>query len=268
MELGAKLKQARLEAGLSQRQLCGEKITRNMLSLIENGAAKPSMDTLRYLAERLGRSVSYFLEEDAVLLPNQKVMELARQSWKQGCGEAVLRVLVDFQEPDPIFDGEKRLLEHLARLGIAREALKAGRAVYAGSRLDEMDILDTDYCAEALARQRLLLLAKAYPKTRAGICASLPSLDEELLLRAENALEQGDPERSGALLDAAEERDDPHWNYLRGEVYLARERYAEAARCYHRAEAQYPQKTAARLEQCYRELEDYKQAYFYACKQK
>ena len=32
MELGEKLKQARLEAGLSQRQLCGEEITRNMLS--------------------------------------------------------------------------------------------------------------------------------------------------------------------------------------------------------------------------------------------
>ena len=35
MELGEKLKQARLETGLSQRQLCGEEITRNMLSLIE-----------------------------------------------------------------------------------------------------------------------------------------------------------------------------------------------------------------------------------------
>ena len=53
MELGQLLKQARLEAGLTQRQLCGGKITRNMLSQIENGSAKPSMDTLRYLAERL-----------------------------------------------------------------------------------------------------------------------------------------------------------------------------------------------------------------------
>ena len=34
MELGEKLLQARQEAGLSQRQLCGDVITRNMLSLI------------------------------------------------------------------------------------------------------------------------------------------------------------------------------------------------------------------------------------------
>ena len=46
MSLGEKLRQARLEAGLSQRALCGEEITRNMLSRIENGAAQPSMRTL------------------------------------------------------------------------------------------------------------------------------------------------------------------------------------------------------------------------------
>ena len=53
MELGEKLRQARLEAGLSQRQLCGEDITRNMLSQIEHGSAKPSMKTLQvYQGER------------------------------------------------------------------------------------------------------------------------------------------------------------------------------------------------------------------------
>ena len=71
-----------------------------------------------------------------------------------------------------------------------------------------------------------------------------------------------------ALLDAAEEQENPEWNFLRGEVYLAGHQYAQAAQCYHRAEEAYPDRTAARLEQCYRELEDYKQAYFYACKQK
>ena len=60
MELGKRLRQARLEQGISQRQLCGEMITRKMQSQIENGSARPSMDTLRYLAQRLGRPVSYF----------------------------------------------------------------------------------------------------------------------------------------------------------------------------------------------------------------
>ena len=61
MEMGELLRQARLEAGLTQRELCGERITRNMLSQIENGAARPSMATLQYLADALGKPVSYFL---------------------------------------------------------------------------------------------------------------------------------------------------------------------------------------------------------------
>ena len=53
MELGEKLRQARLEAGLSQRQLCGERITRNMLSQIEHGSARPSMDPSKNLATQV-----------------------------------------------------------------------------------------------------------------------------------------------------------------------------------------------------------------------
>ena len=84
MELGEKLRQARIEAGLTQRQLCGEEITRNMLSLIENGSAKPSMGTLTYLAGRLGKPVSFFLDEAAVVSPNREVMESARRLYDAG----------------------------------------------------------------------------------------------------------------------------------------------------------------------------------------
>ena len=60
MGLGEKLRLARQEAGLSQRALCGGEITRNMLSQIEHGTARPSMKTLQYLATRLGKPVSTF----------------------------------------------------------------------------------------------------------------------------------------------------------------------------------------------------------------
>ena len=69
MELGKRIFQARLEAGMSQRQLCGDTVTRNMLSLIENGSAQPSMDTLRIFAQRLGKPMSFFLQLQCVKLP-------------------------------------------------------------------------------------------------------------------------------------------------------------------------------------------------------
>ena len=79
MELGQRLRQARLEAGLSQRQLCGEVITRNMLSQIENGSARPSMETLRYLASRLGKPISFFLEEHRTKAASHRPGRLLRQ---------------------------------------------------------------------------------------------------------------------------------------------------------------------------------------------
>ena len=84
MELGEKIRQARQARGLSQRQLCGEDITRNMLSLIENGSARPSMNTLKILAARLGKPVSFFLEEDALASPNRETMERLHESWDAG----------------------------------------------------------------------------------------------------------------------------------------------------------------------------------------
>mgnify|MGYP002509001940 CR=1 FL=1 len=66
MTLGQKLRQAREEAGLSQRQPAGTEMTRDMLSQLEHDTARPSMRSLCYLAGRLGKSVSYFLEDGTV----------------------------------------------------------------------------------------------------------------------------------------------------------------------------------------------------------
>ena len=268
MTLGEKIKQARLEAGLSQRQLCGEEVTRNMLSQIENGAAKPSMATLSYFAARLGKPVSYFLEEDAILSPNQEVMTRARTAVLEGAGQTALKILEDYRQPDATFDAEFQLLSRLGALDAAEQAIRNGQYPYAADILEKLDVMQDGYCADSLEKQRLLLLAAARPQLRHEICAKLPSLDGELLLRARDALDRGELDRCNHLLEAAEDHNDAQWNFLRGELYLSRQQFAEAAVCYHKAEVSYPEKCAVRLERCYRELEDFKQAYHYACKQR
>lgn len=267
MELGARLRQARLEAGLSQRQLCGETITRNMLSLIEHGSAKPSMSTLQYLASRLGKPVSYFLEEQAVLSPNQEVMAQAREAYEKGDSAAARRALADYRGSDAMFDREKDLLWCLAALDGAEQALAEGRDRYAAELLYQAERTE-GYASRELERRRLLLLAKASPEDGAQIVPRLPSLDDELLLRAEAALKAGMPERCAQLLGATEDQNCPAWNLLRGDACYAQGDYRAAAKCYHKAEDGYPTETAPKLESCYQKLEDYKMAYFYACKQK
>lgn len=264
MELGEKLRAARLEAGLTQRQLCGDEITRNMLSQIENGSAKPSMKTLQYLAAQLGKSVSFFLEEEAVLSPNRQVMENARRYYDAGCFSEAMEALEGYQSADPVYDREKQLLHTLLCLKLAELAIKENRRIYARELLNRMELAGS-YCEEELLRRSLLLWGQTGAD---AVSRLLPSLDEELLLRAGEAFRGGDLQRAACLLDAAEDQKDPAWNLLRGQIYLAKTQYAAAAACLHRAEKTYPKEVWFRLEHCYRELEDYKRAYEYACKQK
>lgn len=59
-KLGERIRELRIRLGITQKELAGDRITRNMLSLIESGNASPSVSTLLYIAERLGTSAGYF----------------------------------------------------------------------------------------------------------------------------------------------------------------------------------------------------------------
>ena len=263
MELGQRIKEARLEKGLSQRELCGNMITRNMLSLIENGSARPSMDTLRYLARALEKPMSYFLGE-VVISPNQTLILDARNL----SGEQVIRTLQNYQTPDPVFDPERYLLEALTCLDLAQEAIGQKKQVYALTLLERAQAAGekTPYYTQTLRRRKLLLQFQAGVDAQ-SLAVRLPDLESELLLRAQAALDGADPEKAAAFLEAATTRE-PYWYYLRGEAFFANAQYGQAAESYLQAENWLPQKVYARLEQCYKALGDYKNAYEYACKQR
>ena len=260
MELGQKLKEARLELGLSQRQLCGEVITRNMLSLIENGSASPSMETLRYLAGKLGKSMSYFLEEETVMSTNMTIMFQARQAFEQKDYGHALKCLEEYKAPDRVFDPEEALLRCLTLLNLAQEAISRGKAPYALELLERASVAgeQTPYYTKELERRRLLLRAEVTP-------TELPVDDRELLLRAEIALNQGKTEEAARYLEATQLRSGGYWNYLRGQAYLGVGEYTKAKNCLEIAWDYNPKNCATYLEQCCRELEDYKGAYRYAC---
>ena len=232
MELAEKLKNARLEAGLSQRQLCGDTITRNMLSQIENGTARPSMQTLRFLAARLGKPVSYFLEEEAVLQPNSRCMEAARNAWASADAAGVLQALETWQ-PDSTTEQEKCLLQTLAAMTLAEEAIARDRKPYAVSLLRPLLTAEGIYITPALRQQIACLLAQA------GEPVTLPSPDALLLLHARQALERDDAQRATGLLCAVEKQS-PRWALLRGKAALLSEDFSAAMDLLKQAEPDYP----------------------------
>jgi tetratricopeptide (TPR) repeat protein len=60
--IGQRIRAARLQRGLSQRELAGERFTGQYVSSLERGAVKPSMAALNYLAERLHTSARELLD--------------------------------------------------------------------------------------------------------------------------------------------------------------------------------------------------------------
>lgn len=82
--LGEKIRALRTQKGITQKELAGEKITRNMLSLIESGNASPSVSTLLYIAERLDTPVGYFFstsEADEGRFFKMSIIEKLKQNF-------------------------------------------------------------------------------------------------------------------------------------------------------------------------------------------
>ena len=257
MDLGARIKAARVEAGLSQRQLCGEHITRNMLSQIENGSARPSMKTLGYLAEQLGKPISYFLEEQAAVLPNLQSITDARTAFALGDLDGMRRALDAFREPDEHFFEERQMLEYHWHIKKAKQAIGAGMTPYGVKLLHRALELDGLYITAELRYRCRVLLGMA------GENIPLECDEDALLVRARQC---ADPKRRLEILAASENKDCPQWNLLQADALFEEKRYQEAAKAYAMTEENL--EVCKRLETCYRELGDYKKAYEYACKQR
>ncbi len=76
--LGERIRKLRKQQKLTLEALAGNELTKGMLSLIENNKANPSMESLSYIAERLGVEVSELLEE----VSTQELREVLEQAEK------------------------------------------------------------------------------------------------------------------------------------------------------------------------------------------
>ncbi len=86
-QIGERVKRLRVSYGMTQSELSGSYMTRNMLSRIENGAALPSLPTVVYLAERLKVNPAYFLSEKEDFLSMKKETRLTEIRRIFGSGE-------------------------------------------------------------------------------------------------------------------------------------------------------------------------------------
>ncbi|MDG5471129.1 helix-turn-helix transcriptional regulator [Jeotgalibacillus sp. ET6] len=78
-ELGERIKELRKEKGMTLVEVAGDQLTKGMLSLIENGKAKPSMESLAHIARQLGVDVHLLLEERSTEEIKQLLVQIEDQ---------------------------------------------------------------------------------------------------------------------------------------------------------------------------------------------
>lgn len=66
INIGEKIKQLRKERKMTLVQVAGDKLSKGMLSLIENGKAQPSMESLQHIARQLNVDVSELMQSKDV----------------------------------------------------------------------------------------------------------------------------------------------------------------------------------------------------------
>ena len=135
LNIGEKIKQLRLSKLMTQTELAGAQITRNMLSSIEHGTALPSLPTAIYLAERLNVPVGYLLagEDEAFFYRKMTHIGNIRRAFAAGDHAGCLSLLSVFGAER---DDELALIGAECEYGLAREALAAGRLRPAVAALD------------------------------------------------------------------------------------------------------------------------------------
>ena len=114
MNIGAKIKNLRKQKGISQSELSGSVITRNMLSQIETGKAMPSLATLIYISSVLDTPIEYLVsdKEDAFPFLKNNAIDKIKKEFKIGIafgsggakGVAHLGALKAFEEEGISFD--------------------------------------------------------------------------------------------------------------------------------------------------------------------
>ena len=286
MTLGQKIKQARIDKGFTQKELVGSHITRNMLSKIENDSATPSVKTLEYLAGRLGLSTAYLMS-DLTLSDGTSPdgLDDMRKAYKEGRFEDCIALLQNSQTAGTTDEGY--LLRSLADLAAARNALSAldferakyfadsadyynKQGLYYSAEIDaEMSLILAE-CANVLAPEEFEENAREYLRSIEEISFS----ERFELAKAENLCLTGKHAEAEAVLKNLPEPDSSEMQakkeYIAGMIAAASGNLEKARDCYLNAEklGMHSKALYSALENCFKELEDYKSAYHYAVMQK
>lgn len=285
MNIGEKIKKLRLEKFMTQAELAGNQITRNMLSLIEKGKADPSLQTLLYLADKLNVSAGYLLaeEEETVFFRKAERISEIRLAYARGnyriCLDLCRRLAASVGEDD-----ELNFLMAKSALEVAKEVFFADRLHEACTMLDEsaMYAARTSYDAGHLRAEAALYFdylenlspsfVSEYIDEPCEAYGYLPTGDEFCrYMMALKAIEEGDEHFLNRYFDGAKDAELPLVKHImalgcmaKGEYELAANHLNDILRSDVSVSGAVLYYVFGNLEDCCRKLENQKNAKLYA----
>lgn len=278
MQIGEKIKTLRMSKLMTQSDLAGDRITRNMLSSIEHGTALPSLPTALYLAERLGVPVGYLLAEDGDELAYRKMNAISniKKALASGDYAGALALLSATDKTGE--DDELALICAQCEYGLAVGALISGRLRVAAAGLDRAllasrsTIYDTDWL-----RARIAVLFRYLATVSPTLLSDVLDVDEVDTARSFGdelceyvlALEAMEQDQLSDVITYIERRADSLYAVrLRALLLMREERFVEAERALEQLLAKDELtfglllfEVFGDLETCYRRNNDYKRAY-------
>lgn len=119
-ELGRRLREARLAKKMTQSEVVGNFITRNMLSQIESGTAMPSMKTLEFLSGVLEVPMERLIaEQDEPACTQPALAQL--QAVKKMLAEGKYKEILAAEDLSGLLEDEFQAIRSIASLRIAED---------------------------------------------------------------------------------------------------------------------------------------------------
>jgi len=284
MNIGERIRELRISKLMTQADLAGDRITRNMLSCIENGSANPSLSTIVYIAGRLGVPAGFLLAEQGDEMAYRKMSNLSNIKKAYTTGDVQsCRSLCLSGCPEP--DDEISLLLANCDAGIAVEKFWSGKLRSSCRFFDEaLSYAEkTIYSTDAVEAE-----IRVYFRYMERISHTLYSdlLDEEKVLSVTSntvlsqyldalcALDNGDTSVADHLIDKLANSSESSFfkAHLQSKLLIVAKNYKQAQKALQQLlqDGDMPLNkielytVLEDLEICCRENEDYKNAYRYA----
>ena len=273
--LGNRIRDRRKQQKLSQADVCGSYITRNMLSRIENGNAHPSLDTLLFLSEKLNTPIEYFTCKDDTTEALYKRIENLKEIRKYFAQKQFKRCLNLCKNMD-IEDDEINLIAAESSYFLAEESLKNYKLTTAEKYFDQCEI----YSRKSIYNQEKFKYSIRFNRhlissLKSGKLPDISLFNENtpLFIRKEFFIfvyavcSESFPVALDTALSVLTES--AYKSYTEARIEIQNERYEAAKPLLLKVMNSFPDFftvyiTVQDLELCYKETDDYKKAYEYA----